>query len=259
MKSNFFLFKMMIGVQLFIFNSCNSGIESNVNSIDTFVNSIDSNVFQIDSKKMNNINIDTISGKNFDDIDTSILFGDAPISTLPFSDNNNSKFYYLPKVKSSKYIFVNPGTDITICNHNIPIDSLFILNRFNYRLPDIGNFEVYLLKNRIEGIALDYTKAFRRYCESILIFNSYGYLIFYNKISHEANFILVSYHFYNDALCSRQFYIDKDFHIYIMDRMYSEGEDGADMEVTGQYEIRLTDHDKVEILNRADLDLKYFK
>lgn len=277
MKIQFLLFYTCI------FCSCSQNSDSEGFEINTQDSVYNKPIDVIDTQNNNfpvekTFLLDTVSGKKFNEMDSKFSSEIARITKLPFgpklknvnelyihsfdfydkliggkNEGKGVKYtttYQLPNIKNVKYIVVDSSDEYYNCYHNIPIDSLLLINKYKCRLPDIGILEMYYMSND-KSISQDFTRAFERYC-STLIYDNYGHLILFNKKTQEAKVITIFYSYYLDSYRTREFYIDENYKIYISNKMYTEGDNGVDKHGLSGYEISISEDGSVTIKNRPE-------
>ncbi|HEX8021514.1 hypothetical protein [Mucilaginibacter sp.] len=160
----------------------------------------------------------------------------------------NITVYPLPPIKSVKYIQVS-SIDTEKCDNGLPRERFLKLNRYRYRLPNIGKYECYYICDYAPA-SKEYTANAQKYCQNCLFNMFYGYLIIYNPKNYEASVITIFYDTFRDgADLSRHFYIDRNYNIYLVD-FEQEADDGdgtiaSPVFVNNKYYVSISSNGKI--------------
>lgn len=137
---------------------------------------------------------------------------------------NKFKDYLLPEIKKYEYIQLEQSLgENYLCNNGLPIDSIFKVYKYKYRLPNIGKYESYYMCN-YHPTTKDYSEEFINNCTNFL-FQQSGYLILYDQLTKKAIIINIYQVYYVDSLNYREYYIDQDYNIYITDEQFTDGDE----------------------------------
>jgi len=160
-------------------------------------------------------------------------FGYSNMSTLV---REKSKLYKLPLIKKIHYVHTDSSRG-TVCHSlepkdaDMPIDSIFSFKTYRYRLPNIYNYESYLVCDTLPTV-YNKTKEYFIRCHAFM-FASFGYLILYDTLSGNAKVIALQY-WNSPSGRRRTFDIDKNYEIHLCDYFISEDPDegGEYLELT---------------------------
>ena len=197
--------------------------------------------------------------------------GTPPITNLPFVthfnevyDFNNLERYALPPVLKTNFIFTDPNRgNLCFPRENIIVDSIFRFTFYNYQLPDISIYNVYLVLNA--GTDVYRFKQIDDYCSNFSHYGNNGFILLYNHQTLTLNIIDAFYHEYGgDESRYRTFHIDENYKIHLQNYslginfyVYDESKkilDSGWMEIGDKLP---TFRCSVEILSEGELKVEY--
>lgn len=157
------------------------------------------------------------------------------------TENSIEKYpsFSFPKVKIINYIKLD-SSEFYNCQNGELIDSMFTALPYQYRLPNIANYECYYSTGMSADFG-DYSEEMREHCQGFT-FWYYGYLTFYDRETHVANVLPIFYIQGQDGyIKSRSFYIDRLFQISLCDFAYIGDEDGkVERYVSCKYSVSIS-------------------
>lgn len=146
----------------------------------------------------------------------------------------NRKIYKLPYIKAIKYLKTNKD-EIDTCLDGKPFGEHIKLNKYNYRLPDVKNYQCYYWCN-FEYANDQYTFKEKVNCNWCLLNLFYGYLIFYNPKTSIAEVITIYFDTFQDGTALfRHFLIDKNYNIKLTNFSAASDDDGDDPSHPSKY------------------------
>jgi hypothetical protein len=202
----------------------------------------------------------TFKYKKSDILDTLFTSGAPAITPLPFWSkgwpNPGKKFriehknFRLPFVKRIRYMNLDSSLRY-VCTNGEPIDtSVLRLMKYNYRFPNTGKYQVFYtwVSNGYRGN--DPLAMFiKNNCN--MLYDDFGYLILYDPLTQNAIVLNVANSYYIDSLSERDFFIDKNYTIHLMDRGWTDGDEDSHGNPTTAY-IGAT-RSKISILKDGEL------
>ena len=134
-------------------------------------------------------------------------------------------------MNSIKYIKLQVDLGDYLCDNGKPVDSVIKLTKYRCKLPDAGRYEVYYMCNS-GNEHFDYPPDFIKHCIKFSYLR-YGYLILYEPKTRQAVVINIYNWYYVDSVHERTFYIDKNYNIHIIDRGWTDDDEGEKAAVPG--------------------------
>jgi len=215
------------------------------------------------SKLTHNRN-DIILYKKSNVSDTLFANGAPEITMLPFGSekwlkpNNKTrseqKNYRLPFIKSIRYMNLDSLLRY-VCTNGEPIDtSVLKIVKYNYRLPNIGKYQVFYTWVFKGSFGKDPLLLFiKNNCN--MLYDDFGYLILYNSLTMNAVVINVANDYYIDAVEERDFFIDKNYIIHLIDRSWTDGDEDSQGNQTDGYlgsqkrTIKILKNGEIKVIN----------
>jgi hypothetical protein len=194
--------------------------------------------------KVTNHRTNIIRYKKSGVLDTLFANGTPKITSLPFWSKGwprpgkkfhiEKKCYRLPIIKSIKYMNLDSIFSY-VCTYGEPIDSSIVkLTKYNYKFPNIDKYQVFYRWVSGGSYANDPMIQFiNKNCN--IFYTEYGYLILYDPLAMNAIVLNVSNFYYIDADEERDFFIDKNNNIHLIDRSWTDGDEDANGNQTAEY------------------------
>ena len=200
--------------------------------------------------------------------------GTPPITNLPFvthfnevADFVNLERYALPPVLKTNFIFTDPDRgNLCYPRENIIVDSIFRFTFYNYQLPDISIYNVYLVLK--SGTDVYRFKQIDDYCSNFSHRGNNGYILLYNHQTSTLNIIDAFYYEPGgDESLYRTFHIDENYKIHLQN--YSLGiqfqvyDESGELFINGGNPWMEIGHKlptfrcSVEILSEGELKVEY--
>ncbi len=137
--------------------------------------------------------------------------------------------YKLPPIKSVRYINLDSLLRYK-CTGGEPIDNnLSKLTTYNYQFPNISKYQVFFKEVSKGSYGNDpLVKFIQKECN--MHYTCFGYIILYDQLTKETIALNVYHDYYIDSGHTRNFYIDKNRTIHLIDDGYSDGDEVVNLQ-----------------------------
>lgn len=154
-------------------------------------------------------------GSELMDLDTTDYYSKLIGDNLLYEDSaKKHPSFPFPEVRKVNYVKFDSTSDY-YCKNGMLIDSIFTIPNYQYRLPNIAQYECYY-STGADYYHKDYSKEMREQCHSF-IYWFYGYLILYDAKIKLANVLPIYFVKIQDGyITGRNFYIDENYNIQLI-------------------------------------------